>query len=292
MTIAEATKHIAEILDEERASPTVSYKFVGAVPPWLEAFAPDFLGPERMHESRTVHETTSPYKFSSVNYDLLLALISRFAESERKQLIFSLLARVPDIRSCRISRSRSTYPIWNKFVSELPLIAEFCVRMGECERLFRIVAEAQPSPGLVLLLMQVEDMLAFRWSAFTKDQLEMVPLSLSSVRMVAQRYFDENTMTPSASWFESGGVVSLAALGAKVVGLCVSISEQCRKAKYFHLKGALLETSNLEVNQDKVAVESHLKQLGFSATLVQSLNHAEDLYRSPSHLISRAVWAT
>jgi hypothetical protein len=57
------------------------------------------------------------------------------------------------------------------------------------------------------------------------------------------------------------------------------ILEECRKSKYLYLKGSLLEGVNVEINQDREAVNSYLKTLGFTPTLANSLDEVERLYR-------------
>jgi hypothetical protein len=45
------------------------------------------------------------------------------------------------------------------------------------------------------------------------------------------------------------------------------------------LKGALQESANLEIEKDKLKVESYIASLGFSPVMLQSLNAAEEDYR-------------
>jgi hypothetical protein len=73
-----------------------------------------------------------------------------------------------------------------------------------------------------------------------------------------------------------------AALYREIIEAAAGIEEECRKARYLHLKGALLEGLNLEVNQDKEVVESYLKAQGFSDALTESLNRADRIYQSAS----------
>src|SRR5207237_3972885 len=82
----------------------------------------------------------------------------------------------------------------------------------------------------------------------------------------------------SVQWPEIGGV-SATGLCIEVEAASKAIAEQCRKARYLYLKGSLLEGLNLEVNQDKIAVEQYIQWYGFPHTLVKSLNEAERLYR-------------
>jgi hypothetical protein len=63
-----------------------------------------------------------------------------------------------------------------------------------------------------------------------------------------------------------------------------SITQECRQARYFYLKGALQRNVNIEIESDKSKVESFLSKLGFSATLSQSLNEAEKDYSDSSNV--------
>jgi len=58
------------------------------------------------------------------------------------------------------------------------------------------------------------------------------------------------------------------------------ITEECRKARYWYLKGALQELPNLEIESDKLKVEGFLVKLGFNINMVKSLNAAESDYKS------------
>ena len=58
------------------------------------------------------------------------------------------------------------------------------------------------------------------------------------------------------------------------------ITEECRKAGYWYLKGALQDRPNLEIESDKLKVEGFLVKLGFSADMVKALNAAESDYKS------------
>jgi hypothetical protein len=80
-------------------------------------------------------------------------------------------------------------------------------------------------------------------------------------------------------WLESGAV-NAGFLYQEIVAAANGIIEECEKARYLHLKGALLDGFNLEANQDKDAVEDFLKRMGFSKVLTDSLNEADRLYQS------------
>jgi hypothetical protein len=274
MTIQEATSYISEILNEERANPTTGYK------PAADAYAktrtpvlnPFGISEERKINPRIVHEDPERYVFSSVNYDLISAVLSHFDDSARHDLILSILIRVTSTSSFGKAQHVRFYPQWMGFASELPLIVELCIRMGETEILFRFIAESRANPGTLLFLMQIEDLIALNWNHLTRENLERLPFMLDGVRVAGQLLGHRSANVSPQD----------ATTGNAIARFCSSISEMCRKARYLHLKDILVEMSNLQVNQDKVSVVSHLQQLGFSATLVQSLNHAEELYHSSS----------
>jgi hypothetical protein len=57
------------------------------------------------------------------------------------------------------------------------------------------------------------------------------------------------------------------------------IVEECQKARYFYLKNLLETGLNIEVNQDREAVQNYLQTLGFAEDLSRSLDEEERSYR-------------
>jgi hypothetical protein len=283
MDLQNARKKADQILDEERNQPTTEYEFV-AGDTNLAALA-ILLGPQAMQNARSqrprqVHEN-SLYKFKSTNFNLLSILLSQVNEKDRPSFFSYIWSRIADSKSCR----RSVYTTslsWNGIVSELSLIAEFSVRHGDRRVFFRYLAEATTlTPGLLLMLMQLEEMLSYNFNVLSDDDIEMLPRNLVGLQQLADRKRNDSK---EAIWIdaEKQDYVQVAKIASEIRNACEGIAEQCRKARYFYLKGALLQEMNLEVNQDKAVVESYLRNLGFNKTLVESLNYAEDLYRSPS----------
>jgi arginyl-tRNA synthetase len=74
--------------------------------------------------------------------------------------------------------------------------------------------------------------------------------------------------------------MGFSAVGDEIVAAIDGITEECRKARYWYLKGALQELPNLEIENDKLKVEGFLIKLGFSAEMVEALNAAESDYKS------------
>jgi hypothetical protein len=130
------------------------------------------------------------------------------------------------------------------------------------------------SPGLTLLLLQLEEMIALNFTLFTEEEYLQLPPAMLSVR----KSISETEKTPKrASTRESNTTYYVC---REVPELCSAVSEECRKARYLYLKGSLLPGMNLEVNQDKSTVRTFLEKLGFAPLLIQSLDEAERLYRA------------
>jgi hypothetical protein len=158
--------------------------------------------------------------------------------------------------------------------SELPLLAEFLVRRGDKQLFIRAVGEASPSPGLTLLLMQLEEMITLNFTLFTDEEYAQLPTAIASVRQIMA---DLEKRPKLSSTLESNTVFHIS---KEIPELCDSISEVCRKARYLYVKGSLLPGMNLEVNQDKSRVRTFLEKLGFTQLLIESLDEAERLYRT------------
>jgi len=282
MEIGEAVRKAAQILNEERVRPTVGYEPVEAAIPaqvadssaWVALAALGHMGKrqqlasERKQRPRVVHESPDEYRFKSINYELLLALFSQVGANDRDQFLEGLLSRVSG--PC------------NNHASELPLVAEFCIRVGSKRALLRAIAEAKLTSGLVVFLTQVEDAIALNFNLFTDTELGQLATTLHNVRTAAHR-------TTYQSIRQRGGTTRamnpdynplVAPVATKVVAICDGIIRECNQAEYFYLKGALQGGANLEVNHDKTRVEDYLKNLGFSDPLLQALNAAEQDYRA------------
>jgi len=277
----EAIEKLDQILDEERANPTVDYRAgaEAAKSPVGEALSFIGLTNERNTRPRRVHENPGRYVFDSVNYQLLSALFSQVDSNTSYSLLGRMLSRILD-GSSFLRTTNCAFPTWNLLVSELPLIAEFCVRRGEKQSLLRTVGESHPTPGLLLLLMQLEEMISLNFNLFTDEEFKQLPVTFSNIqRAIGEMSGKHQPLRPP--WTRQGNI-DLAQFAFAMEQLCEGIIKQCQKARYLYLKGSLLTGVNLEINQDKTSVEGYLQKLGFDPALVGSLNHAEQLYRSNS----------
>jgi hypothetical protein len=284
MELRESFSKANQILDEERVSPTVNYD---CVPQAEQGFTQAFVAiagtinlPQmRSQRPRQIIENPTTYRFKSTNYDLLCALLSRLAENDRPAFLSGVAVRLVSAPGC-VRKPHVFFPGWNNLSSDLPLVAEFLVRNHGKAQLIRILWEGEHIPGYAPMLRQLEEMIALNYTVFTDSDYENLASAMlsTSARAGAKEKEYRKINAVSVQWPEIGGV-SATGLCIEVEAASKAIAEQCRKARYLYLKGSLLEGLNLEVNQDKIAVEQYIQRYGFPHTLVESLNEAERLYR-------------
>ncbi|HEV2500405.1 MAG TPA: hypothetical protein VGY31_12575 [Terriglobia bacterium] len=285
MELSDAFRKVGQILDDERSSPTVKYSLrikdlaVGGITAMALAAKvlnePQLLQWIRSKRPREVKEDPENWMFESVNYSLLCALLSQLREDSRKDFTGYVLSRLSRPPGCVKSKSRIE-PSWNSLVSEFPLIAEFCIRNGAKENFFRVLGEADLFLGHAVLLRHLEDMIALNFTALTDQDYEAFIMTITTVGHTARIKYKAHKDS-SAKGAETAESLNF---WGEIIAASDGIKEECRKARYFYLKGALLEGLNLEVNQDKTAVEGYLKGQGFSDRLIECLNHAEAIYHS------------
>ncbi|MGB7434587.1 MAG: hypothetical protein WBR26_09105 [Candidatus Acidiferrum sp.] len=297
MDIDEAINHIKSILDEERMLPTVHYFDPifewPASPEALKAIkgrekhadTPRLnLHTLRNKRPRDVQESPDDYVFRSINFDLLVTVFRQLPEAQRREFIAAFLARIPIARSKRPPEAR--FPCYLHQMSELPLVAEFCVRMGYTKELLSALASLDnPNVGVLLMMWELEEMIALNFTLFSKQELstmiEMLgPFSKTCTKIAAtgkaKRTQHGMTFRPEPS--------DIDALAEEVLKSIAGIREECRKAQYFYLKDSLLQqTPNLEIEGDKIKVENFLAKLGFNGKLLGALNAAESDYKSSSN---------
>src|ERR1035441_4770062 len=279
MNLQEAVAKAGQILDEERIFPTVHYEMVAPGP------AGDFVAlysvatalSERGRHPRTVQEHAEHFIFKSTNFDLLCALLDQVPEQDRAAFFAASLSRTSNRGAYRHTVGGVLYAgEWRRCSSEMPLVAEFVVRRGDKRLLISALSKAALSPGLTLLLLQLEEMIALNFTLFTDEEYTQLRTAVESVKGTVP---DFRTQARPGSSVESNTIHNVC---REVPILCDSISEGCRKATFLYLKGSLLPGMNLEINQDKGTVRTFLQKLGFTELLIQSLDEAERLYRAAS----------
>ncbi|MDE3181393.1 MAG: hypothetical protein KGM47_17255 [Acidobacteriota bacterium] len=161
-------------------------------------------------------------------------------------------------------------------MSEFPLIAEFCIRNGAKHDFFRVLGEAQLFPGHAVLLRHLEDMIALNFTIVTDHDYEAFTMTITAIghstRVQYKAHRDSGARGAEAAELQD--------FWTELIAASDGIKKECQKARYLYLKGALLEGLNLEVNQDKTAVTSFLKTQGFSDTLIECLNRADETYQT------------
>jgi hypothetical protein len=294
MQAIEAIKAASQILDEERARPTVEYTdMANAYVSDARGFTPDQiallrtitstprfnLGHQRTLDPRPVSEHTFIYKFASVNFNLLMSVYSQLNEPDRTHLFYYVLRRVEAGGSGTSEKPPNYYfPVLGNRVCELPLIAEFCIRTGNFEAFFVATAKPQnPTVPFALMLMQLKETVALHWDLFSDDQLARIPQLLMPIREMAGRRMQSANKEP----FIMAGNDFFHA--RHIIQSIDSISKECHQARYFYLKGALQRNVSLEIESDKSAVENFLTKLGFSTTLMLALDEAEKDYSDSSN---------
>jgi hypothetical protein len=123
------------------------------------------------------------------------------------------------------------------------------------------------------MLAQLSDIIALNFSIFSESEYALIGDALEKLKNTAERLF---RLRPLPQQWNN--------LGYDVAGMCQDLRsacevdiELCRKSAFLHLRSALKEDLNLEINQDKYVVQEFLTKLGFSDPLIASLNEAERL---------------
>jgi hypothetical protein len=287
MELREAIAKANQILDEERASPTVSYELSERElsHPLASAFGILWLQQIRSQRPRPVEEPPRLWSFKSTNYSLLCALLSRVAKGSRSAFLSAVLLRMTSAPACAHAKHTAQLS-WQGLVSELPVVAEFCVRNGATRHFFRALGEADALPGHAILVRHLEDIIALNFTVFSEAEYEQLDLCVRNFRESAERGLGGQPKNAVTVKWPGIGSVSLGSLVREIIDATDDIREECRKARYLYLKGSLLEGLNLEINQDKEVVQSYLRTLGFSQTLAGSLDEAERLYQEGGNAFS------
>jgi hypothetical protein len=241
MNLLDAVGKAEQILDEERVAPTVRYTLAAPV---INAAAPSSLAlRERGTHPRTVQEHPEIFIFTSANFDLLCTLLDQVQEQDRNALLAASLSRISNKASYR-HRPGDVLGAgqWRRCSSELPLVAEFVVRRGDKKPFITNLRNAGGSPGLTLLLLELEEMIALNFTLFADEEYAQLRAAMDDVKRTIAVL---NKQPRPSSTLESNTVHHVC---REVPLLCDSISEGCRKAKFLYLKGSLLPGMNLEIN--------------------------------------------
>jgi len=168
-----------QILYEERLNPTVQYVVnrQEVADPFLATMAVLELPTLRSQSPRQLQENPRKWIFESTNYNLLCALLAQVSEHSPGTIVNAALARITTPAGCTTARIYS-YANWKNFSSELPLVVEFCLRAGFQQEFFRVLSEASPFAGHMMLLRQLGEMIALNFTVLTDDEYQQLDLSV------------------------------------------------------------------------------------------------------------------
>lgn len=297
MDLHEALEKATRILEEEQVQPSLTYVWMSTELPikhsakqydpkyngWTTPMiAMSILAEERKNRPRDVYEDPKSFRFLSTNFDLLVKIFSQVADRDRASFVSSLLDYVRKPVHAREARGATIFPAFKGQLSSLGLLAEFCIRTGHLNELLAATAEPKfPEMSLAIMFRQIEDMIALNFNVFSDSDLKAIPSALAHAYDIAERQ-TYMARGPRGGPIQKNPhyVSGYSEAGNEIVESIKSIVEECRKARYFYLKGALQELPNLEIESDKKVVEGFLVKLGFNATMVQALNAAENDYKT------------
>jgi hypothetical protein len=228
MEISEATRKASQILNEEQARPTISYfpdmgkDLATALTrlPLLQS-----LTEEHRVRPRIVHESPDEFRFRGTNYELLLALFSQVAASDRPLFVAFLL---------------NGFKLGFPMSGATPLITEFCIRTGNKEELVRAVQKSPLTLGLTAVLHQLEDTIALNFNLFSDEDLERLTTVLEEVRANAYRKTYVSIGARGGPTKTNPDYDAKTAPTAKeIVSVCDGVIKECTQARYWYPKGAL-----------------------------------------------------
>ena len=174
MTTYEAEQKAQHILARERKEPTVHYESV-PVPPavigTLYHLTPPYWDFLRDSRPRRLKQNPEEVDFKSESFYLLAGIYDQLSGQDKSTFNAELAMRVGRTNCFHRKPGEILQAGTAKQCSsELPVIAEFLVRKGSKPMFFQALSEADVSPGLTLMLMQLEDMIAFNFTVLTDEE--------------------------------------------------------------------------------------------------------------------------
>lgn len=273
MLLFDALANARKVLDAERQNPTVNY--MSATPFANElAMMVSPLNPN-LHP-KPISENPGGLKLQSRNYDLLKSFFEDIQADDRAAFFGQLCERVTAPNSFRVEGNEiSGAGTTGRTHSELPLIAEFLVRLGNARAFIESLSEAPLRPGLTRLLVHIELMIAVDYPLFSDEEYDELEVLTKSTRIRLQELRNQPRISNT---IESNYRYHVCGEGTK---LCDSISQECKQAKYLRLAmatklrsiGRLEGMESLEPNREdenfdklagqvKSAIENGTPELG------------------------------
>ena len=228
MAFSDTRLSLEQILDAERAEPTVQYQ---ATVPFVNeaAFSNSALGQRGWHP-RPVSENPGYFRLRSQNYDLLNSLYNDVLQSDRPLFLHTLESRISeqnpftvygdDLRGMGETRRTRT---------ELPLIAEFLIRHEEDCRLIKALLKAPLRPALTRLLLSLEELIALDYRLVTDRGYDDVKQATGLLRSAFANLQKEPRLTDTK---ESNYRFHVVRDGPT---LCDSLAKQAARGKYLRM---------------------------------------------------------
>ncbi len=197
------------------------------------------LAEARKSRPREVWEWPEAFTFGGTNYDLLLRLYNEVLENERRDFLEAMLTFVKKGGYVGSEGASYHFPAFQGHISDLPLIAEFCIRTGNTEQLMGAARLTEkPTNGLALMMMQIEETIGLNFNVFTEDELRQIPSWLTPIREMADR------QTPKARGTRGGTLVQNPHYQAgreseakRIVDSIDGITTQCSQSHLFLSEG-------------------------------------------------------
>jgi len=272
----EAIRLSEKVLEEERHTPTVHYMLRQPV---VSTAAPAALAyRDRGQHPRTVQPTPGAHQFSSENYGLRVGFFSELDESGRARFIAALCCHIVGAGAYRVTKGDVLGTgSWRRTTSELPLIAEFLIRQGHCKELLSALPMAPLRPGLTMLLMQLEEIIAFDFTLLQDSDYatlrELLPSLLVRIDQLRQETRVSDVTESNIRYY----------LVEEAPPICEGLIEMCRKAMFLRLRESRNSDVNTEIETDRDRVGSFLRRLSFSNVLIASLEQAERSYQAATN---------
>jgi hypothetical protein len=293
MNLDEATTAAAQILYEEKLRPTIGYTqklpegakssdFLERMNATLESLNRPNLTVMRNTHPRLVLESPELFVFGGTTFDLLLDIFRQLPDQMRDSFIDFIV--VPVAHGGATSRTSKTthFPTLHEKVSNLPLIAEFCVRTGYVKKLMEAAQRVKaPTVAFTLMMMQLEETIALNFNCISCEDLWTVIKEIEPIRQMAASHVRPTLPKDKA---QKAPLVrtrpSYEKIARYLINSLEGIDAECRQARYFYVKHSIQQNRSIEVESDKRRVVSSLKALGFNSKLERALEEAEKEYLS------------
>jgi hypothetical protein len=138
-----------------------------------------------------------------------------------------------------------------------------------------IVTPKVPTTGLIIMMMQISEMVSLNFTVFSDAELGRLFEVAGKLSNVGSQHTWKTKSIKGKLVKNPSYKPEYKRICDNLIDAIVGLNEQCRKARYFYLKGALQETTNWEVENDKAKVSSYLDSLGFDSAMKSSLGAAE-----------------